>query len=195
MTWPTSARSSPASARCSAAPGSVMGSGSRVRAGELRPGPAAGVEFRSVSPHRSPRVPPRRSPMPCAWPRPGSTAPRPARGHHQGGRLDARRLDRQHPGHLEAAVRPGGQQISTMWASALPEEAKSMAGPLLSMISQMGGMAFGSQLGQALGRLSSEVLTSTDIGSAAGPQGRGRADAGGRRGASPPGSSNRAPRS
>ncbi len=29
-----------------------------------------------------------------------------------------------------------------------------MAGPLLSIMSQMGGIAFGSQLGQALGRLS-----------------------------------------
>ena len=66
---------------------------------------------------------------------------------------------------------PVAEQISTVWASALPEEAKSMAGPLLSMISQMGGMAFGSQLGQALGRLSREVLTSTDIGLPLGPKG------------------------
>jgi putative hydrolase len=66
---------------------------------------------------------------------------------------------------------PVAEQISTVWASALPEEAKSMAGPLLSMISQMGGMAFGSQLGQALGRLSKEVLTSTDVGLPLGPKG------------------------
>jgi putative hydrolase len=66
---------------------------------------------------------------------------------------------------------PVAEQISATWASALPEEAKSMAGPLLSMISQMGGMAFGSQLGQALGRLSKEVLTSTDIGLPLGPKG------------------------
>ena len=66
---------------------------------------------------------------------------------------------------------PMAQQISTVWASALPEEAKTMAGPLLSMMSQMGGMAFGSQLGQALGRLSREVLTSTDIGLPLGPKG------------------------
>ena len=46
-----------------------------------------------------------------------------------------------------------------------------MAGPLLAMMSQMGGMAFGSQLGQALGRLSREVLTSTDIGLPLGPKG------------------------
>jgi putative hydrolase len=66
---------------------------------------------------------------------------------------------------------PMAQQISTVWAASLPEEAKSMAGPLLSLMSQMGGMAFGSQLGQALGRLSREVLTSTDIGLPLGPEG------------------------
>ncbi|TGD84197.1 zinc-dependent metalloprotease [Mycolicibacterium sp. CH28] len=66
---------------------------------------------------------------------------------------------------------PMAEQISSVWASALPEEAKAMAGPLLAMMSQMGGMAFGSQLGQALGRLSREVLTSTDIGLPLGPKG------------------------
>ncbi len=66
---------------------------------------------------------------------------------------------------------PMAHQISTVWASALPEEARAMAGPLMSMMSQMGGMAFGSQLGQALGRLSREVLTSTDIGLPLGPKG------------------------
>jgi putative hydrolase len=66
---------------------------------------------------------------------------------------------------------PVAEQISTVWASALPEEAKTMAGPLLAMMSQMGGMAFGSQLGQALGKLSREVLTSTDIGLPLGPKG------------------------
>ena len=66
---------------------------------------------------------------------------------------------------------PVAEQISTVWASTLPEEAKSMAGPLLAMLSQMGGMAFGSQLGQALGKLSQEVLTSTDIGLPLGPKG------------------------
>jgi putative hydrolase len=35
----------------------------------------------------------------------------------------------------------------------------------------MGGMAFGSQLGQALGKLAREVLTSTDIGLPLGPKG------------------------
>ena len=66
---------------------------------------------------------------------------------------------------------PMAQQLSTVWASSLPEEAKGMAGPLMAMMSQMGGMAFGSQLGQALARLSREVLTSTDIGLPLGPKG------------------------
>lgn len=66
---------------------------------------------------------------------------------------------------------PVAEQISTVWAQALPAEAQAMAGPLLAMMSQMGGMAFGSQLGQALGTLSREVLTSTDIGLPLGPKG------------------------
>lgn len=66
---------------------------------------------------------------------------------------------------------PVAEQLSTMWTAAMPEEAKAMAGPLLAMMSQMGGMAFGSQLGQALGKLSREVLTSTDIGLPLGPKG------------------------
>ncbi len=66
---------------------------------------------------------------------------------------------------------PVAEQLSTVWAEALPEEAKAMAGPLMAMMSQMGGMAFGSQLGQALGKLSKEVLTSTDIGLPLGPKG------------------------
>jgi putative hydrolase len=42
---------------------------------------------------------------------------------------------------------------------------------MVGMLSQMGGLAFGSQLGQALGQLAKEVLTSTDIGLPLGPTG------------------------
>ncbi len=66
---------------------------------------------------------------------------------------------------------PVAQQIAGMWTANLPEEAKQFAGPMIGMISQMGSMAFGSQLGQALGQLSKEVLTSTDIGLPLGPAG------------------------
>ena len=71
---------------------------------------------------------------------------------------------------------PMAEQVSTMWSSSLdqggaPPELAAMAGPLMAMMTQMGSMAFGSQLGQALGRLSGEVLTSTDIGLPLGPKG------------------------
>lgn len=65
---------------------------------------------------------------------------------------------------------PVAKQMSNAWMQALPEEAKRAAGPLLSMVGQMGGMAFGSQLGNALAGLASEVLTSTDVGLPLGPE-------------------------
>ncbi|PXY32558.1 zinc-dependent metalloprotease [Prauserella muralis] len=64
---------------------------------------------------------------------------------------------------------PVAKQVSGAWMQALPEEAKQAAGPLLSMVGQMGGMAFGSQLGNALAELASEVLTSTEVGLPLGP--------------------------
>ncbi|WP_024799719.1 zinc-dependent metalloprotease [Nocardia sp. BMG51109] len=66
---------------------------------------------------------------------------------------------------------PVAQQVSGMWTSTLPEEAREFAAPMIGMLGQMGGMAFGSQLGQALGQLAKEVLTSTDIGLPLGPDG------------------------
>jgi putative hydrolase len=42
---------------------------------------------------------------------------------------------------------------------------------MLAMLGQMGGLAFGSQLGGALGQLAAEVLTSTDVGVPVGPSG------------------------
>ncbi|SFB61518.1 putative hydrolase [Amycolatopsis marina] len=64
---------------------------------------------------------------------------------------------------------PVAKQVSGAWVQALPEEAKQAAGPLLSMVGQMGGMAFGSQLGNALAELASEVLTSSEVGLPLGP--------------------------
>jgi putative hydrolase len=66
---------------------------------------------------------------------------------------------------------PVARRVSGAWVEALPAEAKEAAGPLLSMVGQMGGMAFGSQLGNALAQLGSEVLTSTEIGLPLGPEG------------------------
>ncbi|MCG8914874.1 zinc-dependent metalloprotease [Actinokineospora sp. PR83] len=64
---------------------------------------------------------------------------------------------------------PVARRMSGAWVDALPAEAKAQAGPLLAMVGQMGGMAFGSQLGNALAQLASEVLTSADIGLPLGP--------------------------
>lgn len=66
---------------------------------------------------------------------------------------------------------PIADRVSTAWLENLPEQAREQAGPLLAMMGSMGGMAFGSQLGQGLAQLAVEVLTSTDIGLPLGPEG------------------------
>lgn len=52
----------------------------------------------------------------------------------------------------------------TLGSAGLPAEAQAMAGPLMGMLKQMGGMMVGSQMGQALGTLAREVVGSSDIG-------------------------------
>ena len=55
----------------------------------------------------------------------------------------------------------------------LPAELSGLAGPLLGMLRQVGGAMFGTQVGQALGSLAGEVVSSTDVGLPLGPAGRG----------------------
>ncbi|MFC4949383.1 zinc-dependent metalloprotease [Pseudonocardia sp. GCM10023141] len=64
---------------------------------------------------------------------------------------------------------PVAQRVAGAWVEALPEEARAAAGPMMAMLGQMGGLAFGSQLGNGLAQLAAEVLTSTDIGIPVGP--------------------------
>ena len=70
---------------------------------------------------------------------------------------------------------PVAQRVAGAWVDGLGglggemEEARAAAGPMLAMLGQMGGLAFGSQLGQGLAQLGAEVLTSTDIGIPVGP--------------------------
>ncbi|WP_020109276.1 zinc-dependent metalloprotease [Nocardia sp. 348MFTsu5.1] len=66
---------------------------------------------------------------------------------------------------------PVAEQIAGSWSTNLPDEAKQFAGPMMGMVSQMGSMAFGTQLGQGLGQLAKEVLTSTEIGLPLAPTG------------------------
>lgn len=66
---------------------------------------------------------------------------------------------------------PVATQLSRTWEQNLPAEAAQFAGPMMGMLTQMSGMAFGTQLGQGLGQLAKEVLTSTDIGLPLAPEG------------------------
>jgi putative hydrolase len=65
---------------------------------------------------------------------------------------------------------PVARRMSTAWVDAMPEEVRSAAGPMLAMLGQMGGLAYGSQLGNGLAQLGAEVLTSTEIGIPVGPE-------------------------
>jgi putative hydrolase len=69
-------------------------------------------------------------------------------------------------------VEPVAEHVVGAMGSALPGEAKAMAGPFLGMLTQMGGSMFGSQIGTAIGTLAGEVLTASDIGLPLGPTGR-----------------------
>ena len=66
---------------------------------------------------------------------------------------------------------PVAERVSVAWVEALPEEVRAGAGPMLAMLGQMGGLAFGSQLGGGLGQLAAEVVSSTDVGVPVGPAG------------------------
>jgi len=54
--------------------------------------------------------------------------------------------------------------LSDALTQQMPEEMKAMMGGTSSMLQNMGGAIFGMQLGQAIGALSAEVVSSTDIG-------------------------------
>jgi len=69
-------------------------------------------------------------------------------------------------------VEPVAEHVVGAMGDALPEEAKSMAGPLMGMLSKAGGAMFGTQVGQAIGGLAGEVLTASDIGLPLGPAGK-----------------------
>jgi putative hydrolase len=61
-------------------------------------------------------------------------------------------------------VEPMAGHLTGAMQRALPEEAKAMAGPMLGILSQAGGSVFGAQVGQGVGALAGEVLSSTDVG-------------------------------
>jgi putative hydrolase len=68
-------------------------------------------------------------------------------------------------------VEPVAAQVSGAMGAVLPEEMRAMAAPLMGVMNQVGGLIFGGQVGQALGTLATEVVSSTDIGLPLGPDG------------------------
>ncbi len=69
-------------------------------------------------------------------------------------------------------VEPVAEHVVSAMGTALPEEAKAMAGPLMGILNQAGGAMFGTQVGQAIGGLAGEVLSASDIGLPLGPEGK-----------------------
>lgn len=65
-----------------------------------------------------------------------------------------------------------GRVVAAM-SGALPPEVAEQAGPMAPMMSQLGGLMFGAQLGQGLAALAGEVVSATDIGLPLGPAGVG----------------------
>ncbi|HEX6967341.1 MAG TPA: zinc-dependent metalloprotease [Micromonosporaceae bacterium] len=63
-----------------------------------------------------------------------------------------------------------GRMIGAM-GELFPPEARAQLGPMQSMFATLGGALFGGQLGQALGTLATEVLSTGDIGLPLGPAG------------------------
>jgi putative hydrolase len=69
---------------------------------------------------------------------------------------------------------PIASRVTAAMSSALPQEQLQMLGagnPLGAIMTQVGGLMFGAQVGQGLGGLAREVLSSTDIGLPLGPVG------------------------
>jgi putative hydrolase len=64
----------------------------------------------------------------------------------------------------ERLVDPVAANVVAAMQQAMPGEAQAMAGPMLGMLNQVGSAVFTQQFGQAVGELSREVLSATDIG-------------------------------
>ena len=72
-----------------------------------------------------------------------------------------------------ALIDPLAEKVVAAMTSAMPEEAAMSFGPIAGIMGRMGGLMFGAQVGQALGTLADEVLTSTDVGLPLAPAGTG----------------------
>jgi putative hydrolase len=69
-------------------------------------------------------------------------------------------------------VDPVAGKVVEAMGSALPQEAQAVAGALIGVMRQVGGLMFGAQVGQALAALAGEVVSATEVGVPLGPPGR-----------------------
>ncbi|MFT4188136.1 MAG: zinc-dependent metalloprotease [Aeromicrobium sp.] len=74
-------------------------------------------------------------------------------------------------GAWRVLAEPVAEHVVEAMGSAMSDEIRSFAGPLVGMLSQTGSAMFSQQLGRGLGELSGEVVSSTDIGLPLGPDG------------------------
>jgi putative hydrolase len=68
-------------------------------------------------------------------------------------------------------VEPIAERVVATMGQAVPEEMRAAAAPLMGVLTQVGGLLFGGQLGLALGGLALEVVSATDVGLPLGPAG------------------------
>jgi putative hydrolase len=61
-------------------------------------------------------------------------------------------------------VEPIAESVAAAMGQAMPAEAAAMAGPMIGMLNQIGGALFSQQVGQAVGGLSQEVISGSDLG-------------------------------
>ncbi|MGX7679245.1 zinc-dependent metalloprotease [Jatrophihabitans sp. DSM 45814] len=76
-------------------------------------------------------------------------------------------------GAWAAVCDPVASRVVAAMSGALPPEVAAQAGPMAPMMSQLGGLMFGAQLGQGLAALAGEVVSATDVGLPLGPPGTG----------------------
>jgi putative hydrolase len=69
-------------------------------------------------------------------------------------------------------IEPLATHVVGAMEKALPEQPGPMGAQLTGVLTQVGGMMFGAQVGQGLGQLATEVFGSTDTGLPLGPDGR-----------------------
>jgi putative hydrolase len=72
----------------------------------------------------------------------------------------------------QSLIDPVAARVVEAMTGALPPEAAALAGPLGGVLKQVGGMMFGGQVGQAIGQLAREVVSSSEIGLPLGPAGQ-----------------------